>query len=158
MDRLDSFLSKNPGLVLYLTDNAGEIYFDIPLYEYIEERSRQTVLVVKGGSSLNDLTRTELQLAGLEDGFDAVADTGTDGVGIEWDHVSTEFLNLVDAADLIVSKGMANFETNYPRELAAPGFFLLKVKCRPIQDYIKAPVESFLALWQDGTNKSFSLD
>jgi uncharacterized protein with ATP-grasp and redox domains len=153
VDRLEHFLSKNPELVLYLTDNAGEIYFDLPLYEYIKERSRRCVLVVKGGPSLNDLTRRELQMAGLEDRFDEVADTGTDGVGIDWDRVSTEFLNLVDTADLILSKGMANFETTYPREMATPCFFLLKVKCPPVQDYVRAPMDSHLALWWEGIPK-----
>jgi uncharacterized protein with ATP-grasp and redox domains len=153
VDRLEYFLSKNPELVLYLTDNSGEIYFDLPLYEYIKERSRRCVLVVKGGASLNDLTRRELQLAGLEDRFDEVADTGTDGVGIDWDRVSTEFLNLINSADLIISKGMANFETVYPREMAAPRFFLLKVKCRPVQDYVRAPMDSHLALWWDGIRR-----
>ena len=153
VDRLEYILSKNPELVLYLTDNAGEIYFDLPLYDYIKERSRRCVLAVKGGPSINDLTRRELQLAGLEDRLDEVADTGTDGVGIDWDRVSTEFLNLVNSADLILSKGMANFETIYPREMTTPRFFLFKVKCQPIQDYVRAPMGSHLALWWDGIQR-----
>jgi uncharacterized protein with ATP-grasp and redox domains len=147
--RLKTFLSKGQELILYLTDNAGEIYFDLPLYAYIRERARRTVLVVKGGPSLNDLTRAELKPAGLEDCFHEVADTGTDGTGIDWDHVSPEFEDLVGAADLIVSKGMANFETLYPKNVNTPCFFLFRVKCRAVQDYIKAPADSFCALWRD---------
>jgi len=151
LDRLESFLAEDPGLVLYLTDNSGEIYFDLPLYEYIRNRSRRTVLVVKGGPSLNDLTRSELRLAGIEDKLGEVADTGTEGAGVDWDHVSKEFLGLVEAADLILAKGMANFETIYPRgELAAAVLFLFKVKCEPVKEYIQAPADSFLALWRDG--------
>jgi len=150
LGRLKTFLSKGPELILYLTDNAGEIYFDLPLYEHLWERARRTVLVVKGGPSLNDLTRAELKLAGLEDRFDEVADTGTDGPGIDWDHVSPEFQDLVFSADLIVSKGMANFETVYPRDLTSPCFFLFRVKCHAVQDYLKAPGDSFCAIWQDG--------
>lgn len=150
VDRLESFLGEDPGLVLYLTDNSGEIYFDLPLYDYIKKRSRRTVLVVKGGPSLNDLTRAELRFAGIEDKVGEVADTGTDGAGVDWERVSKEFLDLVESADLIVSKGMANFETLYPKELSLAVLFLFKVKCEPIQDYIQAPAESFLALWRDG--------
>jgi uncharacterized protein with ATP-grasp and redox domains len=150
VDRLESFLGEDPGLVLYLTDNSGEIYFDLPLYDYIKKRSRRTVLVVKGGPSLNDLTRAELRLADIEDEVGEVADTGTDGAGVDWERVSKRFLDLVDSADLIVSKGMANFETIYPKELSPAILFLFKVKCEPIQDYIQAPAESFLALWRDG--------
>jgi hypothetical protein len=147
-DQLEAVLREKPAKVLYLTDNAGEIYFDLPLYEYIRDRSRKTILVVKGGPSLNDLTRTELKSAGLEKLFDTVMDTGTDGAGIDWENVSRDFLDLIASADLILSKGMANFETLYPRDVSAPVFFLFKVKCEPIQNYIQAPANSFMALWK----------
>lgn len=150
IDRLEGFLSAGLGLVLYLTDNAGEIYFDQPLYEYIRDRAARTVLVVKGGPSLNDVTRAELKVSSLERRFYEVADTGTDGAGIDWEHVSKEFLDLVDQADLMLAKGMANFESMYPRDLTSPVFFLFKTKCRPIQDYLEAPPESYWALWYDG--------
>ncbi len=151
IDQLEACLRQTPGAVLYLTDNAGEIYFDWPLYKYIRDRSRKTILVVKGGPSLNDLTRAELKAAGLENRFDAVMDTGTDGAGIDWENVSRDFLALMASADLVIAKGMANFETLYPRGLAAPTFYLFKVKCEPIQKYIQAPANSFLALWKEGT-------
>lgn len=147
---LENFLVRDPRLVLYLSDNAGEIYFDYPLYKNIRERARRTILVVKGGPSLNDLTRSELETSQLGKRFAEVADTGTDGVGIEWDRVSEEFLRLVDEADLIISKGMANLESIYPRKLSCPVFFLFKAKCRPIQDYLHSPADSFWALWHDG--------
>jgi hypothetical protein len=86
----------------------------------------------------------------LEDRFDFVADTGTDGAGIDWNTVSREFLDLLASADLIVSKGMANFETLYPKSISAASFYLLKVKCEPIQNFIQAPVDSFLAIWKGG--------
>jgi uncharacterized protein with ATP-grasp and redox domains len=146
--QFEATLEKNLGLVLFLTDNAGEVYFDLPLYEYIRRRSNKTILVVKGGPALNDLTRAELQSAGIDDMLGQVADTGTDGCGIDWKNVSESFRELMASADLIISKGMANFETLYPRDLAAPAFFLFKVKCEPIQNYIQAPFNSFLALWK----------
>ena len=149
LPRLEAFLSHTPGTVLYLTDNTGEVLFDLPLYDYIKAHAERTVLVVKGGPSLNDLTRRELQQAGLESRFDEIADTGIDGVGIEWDRVSGDFLDLVAKADLILSKGMANFETVYPHKLSSPAFFIFKAKCAPIKDYVKAPADSFQALWCD---------
>ena len=149
--QLEAALQQKPETVVYLTDNAGEIYFDQPLYEYLRQRSRKTVLAVKGGPSLNDLTRAELKAAGLEDAFDAVTDTGTDGAGIDWEHVSADFLDLISSADIVISKGMANFETLYSRDLAVPVFFLFKVKCEPIQNYIQAPGNSFMAVWKKGS-------
>jgi len=152
IDQLDFFLTTRPGKLLYLTDNAGEVYFDIPLYEYLKKHCGRIYLVVKGGPALNDLTRVELQAQKLVGRFDIVADTGTDGAGIDWDNVSGEFLALFASADLIISKGMANFETLYPSRISAPSFYLFKVKCEPIQNYIQAPADSFLALWKEGNS------
>jgi len=150
IEQFEACLAKGPQVAMYLTDNAGEIYFDLPLYEYLKQYCRRLYLVVKGGPSLNDLTRVELKSAELEDRFDFVADTGTDGAGIDWNTVSREFLDLLASADLIVSKGMANFETLYPKSISAASFYLLKVKCEPIQNFIQAPVDSFLAIWKGG--------
>ena len=155
LDQLEALLTTKPEKVLYLTDNAGEIYFDIPLYDYLKKHCGCIYLVVKGGPSLNDLTRVELQTANLEHRFDMVTDTGTDGAGIDWDNVSREFMELFATADLIISKGMANFETLYPRCISASSFYLFKVKCESIQNYIQAPADSFLALWKEG-NSSFN--
>ncbi len=149
IEHLETFLNNDPKLVLYLTDNAGEVFFDLPLYDYVCERSERTVLIVKGGPSINDLTRQELKVAGLEHRFDEIVDTGTEGVGIDWDEVSDDFRNLLDGADLVLSKGMANFETLYPRSPKPPTFYIFRVKCRPIQDYVNGPMGSFVALWQE---------
>lgn len=150
IDRLAAFIKKKPGRVLYLSDNAGEIFFDIRLYKYIKARAQNTILVVKGGPSLNDLTRDEMQFADLADHFSEVADTGSDGVGIDWNNVSKEFLDLVASSDLIISKGMANFEAIYPENMVPSVFFLFKVKCEPIHRFIQAPLGSFIALWKEG--------
>ncbi|MGD8293965.1 MAG: ARMT1-like domain-containing protein [Desulfobacterales bacterium] len=148
--RLESVLAMRPQKLLYLTDNSGEIYFDIPLFDCLRKYADKIYLVVKGGPALNDLTRVELESAKLIDKFDTVVDTGTDGAGIDWDNVSNEFLDLLTSADLIISKGMANFETLFPKDITAPTFFLFKVKCEPIQNYIQAPLNSFQALWKEG--------
>ncbi len=65
LDQLEVLLTTKPQKVLYLTDNAGEIYFDLPLYEYLKKHCGRIYLVVKGGPSLNDLTRVELQSAAV---------------------------------------------------------------------------------------------
>jgi uncharacterized protein with ATP-grasp and redox domains len=150
IDRLAAFIKKKPGRVLYFSDNAGEIFFDIRLYGYIKARAQNTILVVKGGPSINDLTRDEMQFADLGDFFSELADTGSDGAGVDWGNASKEFLDLVASSDLIIAKGMANFETVYPKNIAPPVFFLFKVKCEPIHRLIQAPVGSFVALWKDG--------
>ena len=150
--RLQDFLVKEPGLVLYLTDNAGEVFFDFPLFQYIQNLARRTVLVVKGGPGLNDLTGADLESTAISGMFDETMDTGTDGAGIDWRHISPAFASLVEKADLIVAKGMANFETVYFRELSIPVFFLFRAKCHVVADYFKAPMDSMIALWKDNAN------
>jgi damage-control phosphatase, subfamily I len=146
ISELEDLLSASLGLVLYLTDNSGEVFFDLPLYEHIAARAGRTVMVVKGGPALNDLTRSELNSTGLGDRIKDIADTGTDGAGIDWENVSAGFLKLLSEADLVVSKGMANFETLYPRVIGRAVFYVFKSKCRPVQDYIQAPPDSYMAL------------
>lgn len=148
-ERLAGRLEARPKLALYLTDNTGEIYFDLPLYEYLAERAERVVLVVKGGPALNDLTRAELEDSGLAGRVKQVADTGYAGVGVDWERVSDRFRGLLTRADLVLAKGMANFETLYPRTLDSPVLFLFKLKCRPLRDYLSAPGESYWALWKE---------
>jgi uncharacterized protein with ATP-grasp and redox domains len=150
--RLEDELKKGLGLILYLTDNSGEIYFDLPLYEHLRKRAGRVILVVKGGApAINDLTRADIERAGLAECFDEVADTGTDGAGVDWEWVSPAFMELLEKADLVLCKGGANFETIYPRPFDAPAFFVFKVKCRPDHmDYFESPPEVFWALWREG--------
>jgi uncharacterized protein with ATP-grasp and redox domains len=148
--RLEQFLLKKPKHVLFFTDNSGEVFFDIPFFHFISNQAEQAILVVKGGPSLNDLTRIEINNEQLESHFSNIADTGTEGVGIDWDLTSTAFRDLVRNADLIISKGMANFETVYPKILSAHVFFLLKSKCSPMQEYLGTPSAGYCAIWKEG--------
>ncbi len=149
LDRLNQFLDEKPQMILYLTDNSGEIYFDLPLYEYLKRRSKRIVLVVKGGPALNDLTAEEIKMAGLEEAFDEIADTGADGAGVDWNQTSEKFLSLLNEADLLLSKGMANFETTFFRSLPLPVFFIFRVKCKAMENFLHASEGSFMALWRN---------
>jgi damage-control phosphatase, subfamily I len=146
--QLQSALERGLGLVLYFTDNTGEIFFDLPLYDYLSQRAQRVVLVVKGGPALNDLTRGELLKMGLDERFAQVVDTGSDGVGVEWDKVSGQLKGLLPQADLIVSKGMANLESICAQPLPAPVFFILQAKCQPMRDFLGAKLESYWAVWR----------
>jgi uncharacterized protein with ATP-grasp and redox domains len=58
-------------------------------------------------------------------------------------HIIREIRRLTKVADPYIA-----FKA---REMVAPAFFLFKVKCEPIRNYIQAPANSFLALWKKGT-------
>jgi damage-control phosphatase, subfamily I len=123
---------KGPkGLILYLADNAGEQFFDLPLVAGLRRRGWQVLYVVKGGPIQNDLTREDLAASGLGGALAPVADPGCRLVGLDLEGASPAFRARYDQAAVIVAKGMGHFETmshwGDPRV-----FFLLQAKCAPV--------------------------
>jgi len=113
--------------VLYLGDNSGEIVFDRILIEQLLAAGLRVTVSVKSGPIINDAVMTDARMAGLTR-LVPVITTGSDDIGVHWDHVSAEFRQAFESADIIISKGHANFETC----TGQPGniYFLLKTKCR----------------------------
>lgn len=125
--------------ILYLCDNAGETVFDRLLIETIDKK---ITYVVKGGPILNDSMIDDATLVGL-DQVATVIDNGNDGLGTQLDRAGDIFLEAWKNADLIIAKGMGNFETLYriddPRL-----FFLMKLKCAPNARMIGVPQGSIV--------------
>ena len=131
--------------VLYLGDNAGESVFDRIL---IEELGRPVTFVVRGGPVINDVTHEDALHAGLDKGASIVS-SGTSAPGTVLDTCTPEFLELFDAADMIISKGQGNYEAL--SESDRPIFFLLKAKCAVIADDIGV-LEDDIVLKAAGAN------
>ena len=98
--------------VVLLTDNCGEIVLDKLLIKVIKELFPQLEItfMVRGGEVLNDATRKDALEVGL-DKVGTVVDNGTEIAGTFLEAVSEEALRILDEADVILSKGQANFET-----------------------------------------------
>jgi uncharacterized protein with ATP-grasp and redox domains len=123
------------GRILYLADNAGEIFFDRLLIERLP-RGRVTA-AVRGAPAINDATREDALAAGL-DGLAEIIDNGSDAPGTLLADCSPEFRRRFAQADLILAKGQGNFES-----LAGePGniFFLFRVKCPVTAAMVGRPV------------------
>lgn len=143
---LEAVLTKGPGLMLYLADNAGEQHFDLPLVQALRSRGWEVIYVVKGGPVQNDLTRSDLCASGLAAALAPVADTGAQTVGLVLAECSPEFRELYARARLILAKGMGHFETL--GHLPDPRlFFLLQAKCAPVAGALGVPPGSFVLLW-----------
>jgi uncharacterized protein with ATP-grasp and redox domains len=112
--------------LLYLLDNAGETVFDRVLIEELSTGGAEVTAVVKGQAILNDATMEDADLAGL-DRVCRVVSNGSPMIGTELESCSEEFRVSFEEADLIISKGQANFETL--NETSAPILFVLKAKC-----------------------------
>ena len=122
---LRSSLANNRA-ILYLADNAGETVFDRVL---IETLKLPVTYVVKGGPIINDAIREDAIAAGI-DQVAEIIDNGTDAVGTLLDDCSSSFRKRYEQAELIISKGQANYESLSTS--SAPLFFLLQAKCNII--------------------------
>jgi len=112
--------------ILYLADNAGETVFDRLL---IEEINRPVIYVVRAHPIINDATREDALLAGIDKVADIVS-SGCDAPGNILKFCSDKFLSIYRSADLIISKGQGNYEGLSDEE--RPIFFLLRAKCHVI--------------------------
>ncbi|MBU4534534.1 MAG: DUF89 family protein [Euryarchaeota archaeon] len=122
--------------LLYLADNVGEIVFDKMLLEKLAQYDLDITVAVKEKPIVNDATMEDALEIGLDQMVN-VTTTGTDSVGIIYSQISPEFKELVDAAELIISKGMGNYEGLTEMEIGEKNVFcLLNVKCSAISQDI----------------------
>ena len=117
--------------VAYLADNCGEIVLDQILLEEVRGRGCRVTLVVKGEPILTDATRADVEELGISSKVDMVVDTGPMAVGVDLATVPEETKAAIEGADLIISKGMANFESLSDSPLR-PIAYLLRTKCHPV--------------------------
>jgi uncharacterized protein with ATP-grasp and redox domains len=121
--------SKN---VLYLADNNGEIVFDKLLIEKLNEYDVDVTVALKEKPILNDASVDDAVQIGLDEVAKLVS-TGTDSIGIIYGDISEEFREIFKNVDMVISKGLGNYEGLTAMELGnKPVFCLLTVKCTPI--------------------------
>lgn len=109
-------------------DNAGEIVADTLLVEVLREKypALEVTYVVRGGPVLNDVTHEDAQAVGM-DKLCRVIDNGTRISGTQLSMISDELRRALDEADVILSKGQANFETMCPCDYNV--YFMFLCKC-----------------------------
>ncbi len=124
---------KNACKIVVLGDNAGEIVFDRLLVSELAKHAPVTY-VVKGVPILNDATMDDARQVGMAE-IAAVITNGSGYLGTVLENVSAELKGELRSADLIISKGQANFETL--DQLAAPIYFVLRAKCLCVAEELK---------------------
>ncbi len=116
--------------VLYLADNAGEIFFDKLLLGKLSDTGKKLTYVIKANPIINDATIEDARFAEI----DKIAtilegDAGQpySCPGIVLKYASKELLNYLKSSDMVISKGQGNYESlsSIDRDI----FFLLMVKC-----------------------------
>ena len=129
--------AKNAKLILYLTDNAGEIAFDTLLVQELKKLGPLVTVAVKGGPILNDATLEDAKYVGMHKVADEMITTGTDAVGLILNECSDEFLKVYNSADFVVAKGMGYAETLTELQLPVPHALLLRTKCGTVANFFK---------------------
>ncbi|MCL2142364.1 MAG: ARMT1-like domain-containing protein [Methanimicrococcus sp.] len=96
-------------------------------------KENELILVVRGEPILTDVTMEEVEEFGLDAYVDQVLTTGTNTVGISLREAPKETLNAMNNATIIISKGMANYES-LSDENVGPIAFLLRTKCEAVAE------------------------
>jgi uncharacterized protein with ATP-grasp and redox domains len=135
---------EGAGSVLFVHDSAGELLFDRILIEKMGKASGRVWSVVRIAPSLADATREDAEAVGLGE-VAQVIDPGIDCRGIPLNACSEELRERYRAADLVVAKGQAAYETLEGKEGEIDGerktiFYLLRVKCAVLARHLGAAV------------------
>ncbi len=133
--------------IVYFTDNCGEIVFDQALISWLVAHGSRITLVVRDRPILNDATMEDALRLGLEKQVTRFCTTGA-GVehGIRFDLMSDELRLALDQCSLIISKGMANYESLREEQGLPPVAYLLAAKCDPIAEELGVKRGDKLAL------------
>ena len=123
--------------LLYLTDNAGEIGFDRIFAEEIAKKypHLEITFCVRGEIIINDATRADAEAVGIP--F-PVIDNGNRVPGTQIDMLGQEALDALNAADVILAKGMANCETMFGCGYNV--YYAFLVKCQRFVDRFQKPM------------------
>ncbi len=117
--------------VVYVADNCGEILLDTLVFDMIKKLGGNVTLVVRGKPILTDVTMKDVKELGIDEKVDRVLTTGSGSIGVDMEQAPQELLDAFSSASLIISKGMANYETLTEHEMG-PIAYLLKAKCKPV--------------------------
>jgi len=130
--------------IVFFADNAGEVFFDMPLLQLLETGAR-VLYVVKSGAVQNDLTMNDLKKISYNKRIARKAGSGNDAVGIELSTLAPSITKALRDSDLIIAKGMGYYET-FSELSGFEGklFHLLMAKCSPVAESIGVPLKSYV--------------
>lgn len=142
---------KKADKILYMTDNAGEIAVDRLFIETMYDLGitvpGKVTVAVRGFLANNDATMEDAERVGMTK-IAKVISNGDNTMGVLLDRCSAEFKEALYSADVIISKGMGNFECLHDwRE--KPIFYLFITKCETVAEVSDSPVGSFLCMLRE---------
>lgn len=129
---------KKSKKIVYLLDNCGEIVTDKLLMRIIKENYPQIhiIAMVRGGQVMNDATSEDAKEVELE-AIAQVIDSGSNVAGTSLMEVSLEARNVLESAEVIISKGQGNFETLH--QCGKNIFYIFLCKCEMFMERFSLP-------------------
>lgn len=142
IQEFQSRLARAKNLVL-IGDNAGENLFDEILLKILKRKYPDLNLYyfVRGYPIINDITMQDLKLHLECQGIFQLArvvDSGVRSAGFVYQMAAKEAQEIFDLADIVIAKGMGNFEC-MEEEKNEKVFYLLKIKCQVVAKILKLP-------------------
>jgi len=141
-DNLEEFAKKlsSSHTVLVLGDNVGEHIFDYIFIETLQKLYPNIAFsyMTRGNPIINDVTMKEAKEAGF-DTLCNLVDSAVNTPGFTYNRANQESKKLFDSVDLVISKGMGNYECLSPshREDIC---FLLKIKCGVVANSLEGEI------------------
>jgi uncharacterized protein with ATP-grasp and redox domains len=126
--------------ILYLTDNAGEIVFDVFVVRKLVNLGKAVVISPKSAPVLNDATVEDLKEAGISGSEVRIRIVPSGAyIGLSLEEATETFLDVFqDERYLVMAKGMGNyeaiseFETRADLRLKGRLLYILRAKCEPV--------------------------
>ncbi len=144
VERLKPYL-KSGSKILYFADNCGEIVFDKLLCAELKKYNVHISLIVKGEPILSDATIEEAEQINMREVVDEILTTGEYAVGLSLKNLPTDLEEQLSDCDLIISKGMGNFEAFSEMDVK-PIMYLLRTKCNPVAQALGLPKDLNVAI------------
>ncbi|WP_373032246.1 DUF89 domain-containing protein [Sulfurovum sp.] len=143
IDNIDTFIEElqNVKEMVIIGDNVGEHIFDKLLIETIKKSyDIQIHYFVRGKPIINDVTLKEAQLLSS---CASIIDTGVATPGYDLEEANQTSREIFDRADIVLAKGMGNFESLY-KMAQRPIYFLFVVKCTVVAEEIGQNVKELI--------------
>jgi uncharacterized protein with ATP-grasp and redox domains len=134
IDQMQELISEieSAKSIMILGDNSGEIVFDRLLIETMGHDN--VTYVVRDAPVINDVTMDDARQVGI-DKVAKVISNGSDAPSTILKDCSPDFLKQFKSADLIISKGMGNYE-GLVNEKGLNIFYLLIAKCHSVAELL----------------------
>jgi uncharacterized protein with ATP-grasp and redox domains len=134
-------LLKKIKRVVYFTDNCGEIVFDKIVCRELKKFNPDLFisLIVRGRPIISDATIEDANELNFNEVVDEIFTTGCFAIGVDFKNLPSEVEQILKNIDLIICKGMANYEA-FSETDYKPIAYLLRTKCSAIANSMGIPL------------------